>query len=172
MRLFSLRLLMKSKIFLVNLPGIIYNMYTAGIIRLLAILISFSFRPSFYAGLYVLLGTDIILPPQTPVIHDDVNCQILNKPAPMTLFAYRAHTHSHGTSINGYLYRSNDIQEIVRGNLSQPQIFYPIPNKIEVDNGDSIACRCIYNTSGENNPISIGLKIYHLLKMCSIIMPL
>ena len=77
----------------------------------------------------------------------------------MTLFAYRTHAHSHGVSINGYLYRNNDITKIIEGNLSQPQVFYPIPENIDVKNGDFLACQCTYNTMGEDNPISIGWKI-------------
>merc|ERR1712150_82702 len=53
-------------------------------------------RPTYYGGFYILLGTDIYLPPHLPVIHDDVNCQLNNLQAPMTLFAFRAHTHKHG----------------------------------------------------------------------------
>ena len=107
----------------------------------------------------MLLGKDFILPPQMPLVHDDVNCQIRKKSAPMTLFAYRTHAHSHGVSINGYLYRNDDITKIIEGNLSQPQIFYPMSKNIEIKDGDFLACQCTYNTIGEDNPISIGFKI-------------
>ena len=76
----------------------------------------------------------------------------------MTLFAYRTHAHSHGVSINGYRYRNNAVTQIIEGDLSQPQIFYPMSENIEIKNGDFLACQCTYNTIGEDNPISIGLK--------------
>ena len=118
--------------------------------------LKYRFRPLYYAGLYVLVGTDAILPPQMPMIHKDINCKIENKSSPMTLFAYRTHAHSHGVSINGYLYKENKIKEIIKGNLSLPQIFYRMSKTVQVDNGDFLACRCTYNTMEEDTPISIG----------------
>ena len=113
-------------------------------------------RPTYYGGLYILLGTDIYLPPHLPVIHDDVNCQLNNLQAPMTLFAFRAHTHKHGTSVTGYLYRKNVTTEIARGNPHQPQMFYPMLNDITVNNGDVLAARCTFNTTQEDTQINIG----------------
>ena len=74
----------------------------------------------------------------------------------MTLFAYRAHMHSHGVTQKGYLYRDNSTKEIAIGGPQAPQMFIPMKNEVVVDNGDFLATQCIFNTIMENEPIYIG----------------
>ena len=97
------------------------------------------------------------LQPHMPIIHLDVNCQLKNRPVPMNLFAYRTHTHKHGTVVTGYLYREQNIQEIARHDPQEPQMFYPMKKEVVVDNGDILAARCTFNTTLENKPVYIGI---------------
>ena len=75
----------------------------------------------------------------------------------MNLFAYRTHTHKHGTVVTGYLYREQNIQEIARHDPQEPQMFYPMEKEVVVDNGDILAARCTFNTTLENKPVYIGI---------------
>ena len=107
--------------------------------------------------------------PNTDVIHGDINCELRGNLSPITLFAYRPHTHAHGTVITGYRYRDNNLIEIARGNPQKPQTFYPMQNKVTVRNGDFLAARCTFNTTLEDGRIYIGIVkilIYYLNTPC------
>ena len=122
------------------------------------------YRPKYFGGIYLLLGWNINFPPHTPVIHGDINCQLLDRTAPMTLFAFRTHAHKHGTVITGYLYRGNQLSEIARGDPQKPQMFYAMKNELVVDNGDFLAARCTFNTTMEDKPIYIGTRNTTIIK--------
>ena len=79
----------------------------------------------------------------------------------MHLFAFRTHTHKHGTVVTGYLYRYNKLQEIARHDPQEPQMFYPMKTEVKVNNGDFLAARCTFNTTMENRPVYIG-KFYNI----------
>ena len=110
----------------------------------------------YYGGIYIFLAGNARLPPQMPKIHTDINCELSNNPSPMTLFAFRTHAHKHGTVITGYKVRDGKISEIARGDPQKPQMFYPMKNFVEVENGDYIHARCTYNTTMEDRIIRIG----------------
>ena len=111
--------------------------------------------------------------PHSPAIHVDVNCEVREIPMPMNLFAFRTHTHKHGTVVTGYLYRDNILKEIARHNPQEPQMFYTMEHELAVDNGDFLAARCTFNTTLENHPVFIGrfLKIprINILKQSDLI---
>ena len=118
----------------------------------------FVYRPRYYGGIYLLIGWDTGfsgLRPHSPAIHLDVNCEIKERAVSMNLFAFRTHTHKHGTVVTGYLYRGNKLQEIARHNPQEPQMFYPIKTEVTVNNGDFLAARCTFNTTMELSLIHI-----------------
>ena len=116
-------------------------------------------RPTFFGGIYLLWSFNTKLPPQIPVIHADINCQLNGNPSPMTLFAFRTHAHKHGTVITGYKYSDGKLSEIARGDPQKPQMFYPMKKEVVVDNGDIIHARCTFNTTLEDHLIRIGNHI-------------
>ena len=81
----------------------------------------------------------------------------------MTPFAFRIHTHEHGTSVAGYHCRGGTTTEIARGDPQKPQLFYPCLNKVTVRNGDYLGARCIFNTTTERNEVNIGIKIKYVI---------
>ena len=84
----------------------------------------------------------------------------------MHLFAYRTHTHKHGTVVTGYMYNGSKLKEIARHDPQEPQMFYPMENQVTVDNGEFIAARCTFNTTMENRPVYIGMfrKFVYIVK--------
>ena len=132
-------------------------------------MVVFIYRPHHYAGMYILVGWTYALKPHSPAINLDVNCQIKDRPVPMNLFAFRTHTHKHGTLVRGYLRRGNQIEEIASHDPQEPQMFYPMDTEVTVDNGDFLGARCTFNTTLENSPVYMGMfhNIYHnMLKIC------
>ena len=110
--------------------------------------------------------SNVDFPPHTAVIHGDVNCKVRGIPSPVTFFAYRPHTHAHGTVITGYHYTDSNLVEIARGNPQKPQTFYPMKNMVTVKNGDFLAARCTFNTTLDDDRIYIGtvkILIYCLI---------
>lgn len=75
----------------------------------------------------------------------------------MHLFAFRTHTHKHGTVVTGYLYRGNKLREIARHDPQEPQMFYPMKTEVTADNGDFLAARCTFNTTMEDRPVYMGM---------------
>ena len=105
-----------------------------------------------------MIGWKMGLPAHSPVINADVNCKLSDMRAPKTLFAFRTHTHSHGTVVTGYLFRNNRIKEIARHDPQEPQMFYPMSKEIAVNNGDYIAARCTFNTTEEDRMVFFGAQ--------------
>ena len=115
------------------------------------------FRPRYYGGIYLMFGWKMGLPAHTPTIHVDMNCKLRDMRVPKTLFAFRTHTHKHGTVVTGYLYRNNKVREIARHDPQEPQMFYPMKKEEAVDNGDYLAARCTFNTTTESRTVHFGM---------------
>ena len=97
------------------------------------------------------------LPARSSAIHVDANCKLSELKVPKTLFAFRTHTHKHGTAVTGYLYRNNQLIEIARHDPQEPQMFYPMKKELAVDNGDYLAARCTFNTTAESRTVYFGM---------------
>ena len=104
-----------------------------------------------------MFGWKMGLPAHTPTIHVDMNCKLKDMRVPKTLFAFRTHTHKHGTVVTGYLYRNNKIREIARHDPQEPQMFYPMTKEEVVDNGDYLVARCTFNTTAESRTVHFGI---------------
>ena len=77
-------------------------------------------KPKYTAGMFLMLRSQLDIPPNTPAVHGDMNCQAnlrycftplclcLHPPprSPMHVFAYRTHAHSLGSVISGYRWRT------------------------------------------------------------------
>ncbi|XP_071746306.1 peptidyl-glycine alpha-amidating monooxygenase B isoform X4 [Lepeophtheirus salmonis] len=121
-------------------------------------------KPSFKAGMVLLLRTSLTIPPHTLKTSGDVNCRIKTED-PMYLFAYRTHAHTLGSVITGYQYsfdtktKKNSLNplEIARGDPQLPQTFYPMENYVEVEDGDILAARCTYDSSNMTTTTQIGM---------------
>ena len=60
------------------------------------------------------------------------------------------------TVITGYTYRDHKVKEFARGDPQKPQPFYSMTQIEEVKNGDYVAARCTYNSTGKDTPTRIG----------------
>ena len=116
------------------------------------------FRPKYYGGIYRLLKkmNKGFLPPNSPAINVDLNCKLSNMKGPKTIFAFRTHTHKHGTVVSGYLYRNGRIREFARHDPQEPQMFYPMEKELAIVNGDYLTARCTYNTTAEGRMVFFG----------------
>jgi len=117
-------------------------------------------KPTYTAGMFLLLRSRLEIPPFTPAVHGDVNCQA-NLRSPIHVFAYRTHAHSLGSVISGYRFTVGDSgepewKEIAKGNPNWPQAFYPMKSQLVVNPGDILAARCTYNTTGHSTATRIG----------------
>uniref|UniRef100_A0AC34QX05 Peptidylglycine monooxygenase n=2 Tax=Panagrolaimus sp. JU765 TaxID=591449 RepID=A0AC34QX05_9BILA len=87
---------------------------------------------------------------------------VVDEPVVMHPFAFRVHTHSHGTKVSGYVV-TEDAQTgedhwhlIGERNPQLPQLFAPIQNKsMTIQPGDMIASRCTMKND-ENRNVEIG----------------
>jgi len=116
-------------------------------------------KPTYTAGMFLLLRSRLEIPPFTAAVHGDVNCQA-NLRSPIHVFAYRTHAHSLGSVISGYRFSAGDKGDewkmIAKGNPNWPQAFYPMATELVVNPGDILAARCTYNTTGHSSPTRIG----------------
>ena len=77
-------------------------------------------KPKYTAGMFLMLRSQLEIPPNTPAVHGDINCQanlrylhpVVSLPppsprSPMHVFAYRTHAHSLGSVISGYRWRTS-----------------------------------------------------------------
>ncbi|XP_043195701.1 peptidyl-glycine alpha-amidating monooxygenase-like isoform X4 [Amphibalanus amphitrite] len=115
-------------------------------------------KPQKYqAGIYLLLDGSVVIPPNTPVTHADVNCQF-NGENTLTAFAYRVHAHKLGKVITGYRYNTQNqtLVEMARGNPQWPQAFYPMKHPIDIHPGDLVHARCTFDSTGRNRTTRIG----------------
>jgi len=117
-------------------------------------------KPKYTAGMFLLLRSHLKIPPFTPAVHGDVNCQA-NLRSPIHVFAYRTHAHSLGSVISGYRFSpgeqgGRDWKMIAKGNPNWPQAFYPMNSELVVNPGDILAARCTYNTTEHSTPTKIG----------------
>jgi len=113
--------------------------------------------PQYTAGMYLLMRSQLNIPPDTTNIHGDVNCQA-NIRSPIHVFAYRTHAHTLGSVISGYRYspQSQEWKLLAKGNPNWPQAFYPMQTTLTVNPGEMLAARCTYNTTGHHTQTKIG----------------
>ncbi|XP_014677235.1 PREDICTED: probable peptidylglycine alpha-hydroxylating monooxygenase 1 [Priapulus caudatus] len=102
----------------------------------------------------LLMGTAGELAPHAET-HMETACQIEDDIV-MHPFAYRTHTHSHGTAVSGYDIRDGEWREIGKGDPQKPQMFYLI-NKpgMTIEQGDIVAARCTM-MNNENKVVKVG----------------
>ncbi|TRY67348.1 hypothetical protein TCAL_12467 [Tigriopus californicus] len=110
-------------------------------------------RPSNIAGIYLLYRSYLRIPPQVPVVHGNINCRI---PTPMTLFAFRTHTHKLGKVVTGYKFKDGEMKEFARGDPQKPQTFYPMKQFETIESGDYLVARCVFNSMSMNDTVRIG----------------
>jgi len=123
-----------------------------------ALSLTYQTDPTKYtAGIFLLLRGGLSIPPNTPVVHGDVNCKLPSN-TPLHMFAYRTHAHSLSPVITGYVYNEerNDYREIARGSPQWPQAFYPMKQVQTVNPGEVVAARCTYNSTGVTHTTNIG----------------
>merc|ERR1719322_1039338 len=114
-------------------------------------------KPKYTAGMFLLLRSYLEIPPFTPAVHGDVNCQA-NLRSPIHVFAYRTHAHTLGSVISGYRYSASDGQwsMLAKGNPNWPQAFYPMEKEEIVNPGEILAARCTYDSRGHSTMTKIG----------------
>uniref|UniRef100_A0A915DGP2 peptidylglycine monooxygenase n=1 Tax=Ditylenchus dipsaci TaxID=166011 RepID=A0A915DGP2_9BILA len=91
----------------------------------------------------------------------EVAC-VVDEPVQMHPFAFRVHTHRHGTKVGGWVVRENAVNgqdewiKLGERNPQLPQLFETVANQsIVVSQGDILAARCnIKNT--EDRKIEVG----------------
>jgi len=111
----------------------------------------------FTAGILLMLRGGLTIPPNSPVVHGDVNCK-LPSDVPLHMFAYRTHAHSLSPVITGYVYNEegHKYREIARGSPQWPQAFYPMKKVQTVTPGEIVTARCTYNSTGVSHATNIG----------------
>eukprot|EP00095_Tigriopus_kingsejongensis_P003105 maker-scaffold428_size174301-snap-gene-0.22 protein:Tk03105 transcript:maker-scaffold428_size174301-snap-gene-0.22-mRNA-1 annotation:"af109920_1alpha-amidating enzyme precursor 2" len=110
-------------------------------------------RPTNFAGIYLMYRSYLRIPPQKEIVHGDINCEVHT---PMTLFAFRTHTHTLGKVVTGFKVNEGKIHEFARGDPQKPQTFYPMKRFETVNPGDYLVARCSFNSMTKNETVDIG----------------
>ncbi|CAG0902557.1 unnamed protein product [Darwinula stevensoni] len=125
-------------------------------------------KPKNIAGIYLMVASDIRIPPNKEIVHSDVNCFSESTDAPIYVFGYRTHAHVLGKVITGYLYNAtaHEFREFARGNPQWPQAFYPVSKPLKITSEDVIVARCTYSSVGRNRWTYVGMT--HNDEMCNL----
>ncbi|CAL4061158.1 unnamed protein product, partial [Meganyctiphanes norvegica] len=113
----------------------------------------------YKAGIYLLAGGWVDIPPHTEKTSLDMNCRLRDtEPNEINLFAYRTHAHSLGSVITGYKYdeKSKQYTEIAKGNPQWPQAFYPMDKVQNIKMDDILHARCTWNSTNRDRHTYIG----------------
>ncbi|XP_029025575.1 peptidyl-glycine alpha-amidating monooxygenase isoform X2 [Betta splendens] len=108
----------------------------------------------FIAGIYLLMAVDTVILPGNRVTNADIACNYSSHP--IYPFAFRTHTHHLGKVVNGYRIRDGRWTLIGRQSPQLPQAFYPTNNEVKVENGDTVAARCVFTGEGRTSKTYIG----------------
>ncbi|XP_073672185.1 peptidyl-glycine alpha-amidating monooxygenase B isoform X4 [Paramisgurnus dabryanus] len=108
----------------------------------------------FIAGMYLMMSVDTVIPPGKKVTNADIACEYSS--FPMYPFAFRTHTHTLGKVVSGYRVRNGQWTQIGRQSPQLPQAFYPASNAIDVQDGDTLAARCVFTGEGRTTDTQIG----------------
>ncbi|KAF7257574.1 hypothetical protein EG68_05851 [Paragonimus skrjabini miyazakii] len=127
------------------------------------------------AGILLMLVNKAQLDPGLKNVSLEVSCR-LPRGTSITLMAMRTHAHSFGRAIIGYRLPQNNspVQLLGRGNPQWPQSFYSLRdlgadfNSIDLNEGDVVMSRCVYDTTATNQITRIGST--HKDEMCNLYM--
>uniref|UniRef100_A0AAV2IUQ3 Peptidylglycine alpha-amidating monooxygenase n=1 Tax=Knipowitschia caucasica TaxID=637954 RepID=A0AAV2IUQ3_KNICA len=108
----------------------------------------------FIAGIYLLMTVDTVIPPGNKVTNADSACDYTSPP--MYPFAFRTHTHRLGKVVSGYRVRDGKWTLIGRQSPQLPQAFYSANKGVDIQNGDTIAARCVFTGEGKSSETRIG----------------
>lgn len=108
----------------------------------------------YIAGMYLMMSVDTVILPGKRVTNADIACPY--ESYPMQPFAFRTHTHRQGQVVSGYRVRNGKWTLIGRQSPQLPQAFYPASNSIKVENGDTLAARCVFTGEGRTTKTRIG----------------
>ncbi|XP_072310100.1 peptidyl-glycine alpha-amidating monooxygenase B isoform X3 [Eucyclogobius newberryi] len=109
----------------------------------------------FFAGIYLLMTVDTVIPPGNKVTNADSACEYTSL-SPMYPFAYRTHTHHLGKVVSGYRVRDGKWTLIGRQSPQLPQAFYPANKDVDIKYGDTLAARCVFTGEGKTSETRIG----------------
>nr|XP_020456708.1 peptidyl-glycine alpha-amidating monooxygenase isoform X1 [Monopterus albus] len=108
----------------------------------------------FFAGIYLLMSMDTVIPPGKRVTNADIACDYTSYP--IYPFAFRTHTHRLGKVVSGYRIRDGKWSLIGRQSPQLPQAFYPASKEVNVTYGDMLAARCMFTGEGKTSKTYIG----------------
>ncbi|KAL2100251.1 hypothetical protein ACEWY4_004645 [Coilia grayii] len=108
----------------------------------------------FIAGIYLMMSVDTVILPGKRVTNADIACPY--ESFAMHPFAFRTHTHRLGQVVSGYRVRDGKWTLIGRQSPQLPQAFYPVSNSISVEDGDTLAARCVFTGEGRTTKTRIG----------------
>ncbi|CAL8080412.1 unnamed protein product [Calicophoron daubneyi] len=127
------------------------------------------------AGIFTLVRENAVIPPGRDHFPVDVSC-LMRSGHPFTIMAIRVHAHGHGRAIFGYQSSQNEKstvpQLLGKANPQWPQAFYSLKslgadfNSLDIGYGDVLMARCVYNTTGEREPVRMGPTHKH--EMCNL----
>ncbi|XP_012271466.1 peptidylglycine alpha-hydroxylating monooxygenase [Orussus abietinus] len=111
----------------------------------------------------LLLGTSGLIPPHQVEYMESACMMKENKT--IYPFAYRVHTHSLGKIVSGYIIKpGNQWIELGKRDPLEPQMFYPVHNKVAGKMGDIFAARC---TMESNRPTMTYVGATNQDEMCN-----
>lgn len=111
-------------------------------------------RQRYIAGIY-LIGSGSSIRPGTRHSFVDSACRFRG-PKKIYPFAFRTHAHHLGEQIAGYVIKSGQWQLIGTRSPQDAQAFYPAMNNVEVNAGDTLAMRCVFNMEGKSHSVYMG----------------
>jgi len=119
--------------------------------------------PKYQAGIFYFANSDFEIPAHSLNHTVDISCQYSS--VPITVFAWRMHTHSHGDFNSAYRLRDNKWTQLAIGDPQLPQAFYPTKTLLDILPQDKLFARCIFHNE-KNVSISVGET--HDDEMCNV----
>uniref|UniRef100_A0A8C4Q1Z8 peptidylglycine monooxygenase n=1 Tax=Eptatretus burgeri TaxID=7764 RepID=A0A8C4Q1Z8_EPTBU len=111
--------------------------------------------PPYLAGILLMVANSGIIPAGKKEANIDISCEY-NIPTPMYAFAFRVHAHYLSNVISAYRVRKGKWDLIGRQNPFMPQAFYPRNETMSIENGDTLAARCVYNAEAMETDTIMG----------------